>query len=196
MRRLFIYLLLLSLPALAEENTVVVPGKSVGPITAKFTRADLVKAFGRANVKDAKIQLGEGETTNGAVVFPKDPKRRLEITWVKSRRVGDVRFSGRSSVWHTADGITLGTTLAELQKLNGVPFKFCGFGWDYGGIVTSWEGGQLATSLKGVWLTLDPLKEIPLNDVQGDGEFLSSDVLRKNYSIGVGQMRVELNAGP
>lgn len=196
MKRLVLLLLILPWPALAKENTLVVPGQSVGPITAKTTRADLVKAFGAANVKDARIHLGEGETTPGVIVYPKDPKRRLEITWVKSRRVGDIRFSGRSSVWHTADGITLGTTLAQLQKLNGVPFKFTGFGWDYGGTVLSWEKGKLETSLKDVWLTLDPISEGPYEGVTGDGEFLSSDVLKKNYPIAVGQVRVELNRDP
>ena len=193
MKRLLLTLLLLPWPA-AADNTLVIPGESVGPITAKFKRADLVKAFGAVNVKDAKIQLGEGETTPGVVVFPKDSKRRLEITWVKSKRVGDIRFTGQSSLWHTADGITLGTTLAQLQKLNGGPFKFSGFGWDYGGVILSWDGGKLEKSLKNVWLTLDPSAEATdYQGVVGDESFLSSDVLKKSLPISVGQVRVELN---
>lgn len=196
MKRFLLILLLLPWPA-AADNTLVVPGKSVGPITPQYKRADLVKAFGAANVKDAKIPVGEGETTPGVVVFPKDPKRRLEITWVKSKRVGDIRFTGQSSLWHTADGITLGTTLAQLQELNGVPFKFSGFGWDYGGTVLSWEKGKLEKSLKNVWLTLDPSAEASdYQGVIGDGSFLSSDVLKKSLPIAVWQIRVELNRDP
>jgi len=194
----WLLLLLLAWPAvtLAKENNLIVPGKSFGPITAQYTRADLVKTFGAANVKDTRVHLGEGETVPGVAVYPKDPKRRLEITWVKSKRVGDIRISGQSSVWHTADGVTLGTTLAQLQKLNGVPFKFSGFGWDYGGMILSWERGKLEKSLKDVWLTLDPTAESSYDGVIGDGEFVSSEVLQKNYSIAVAQIRVELNRDP
>lgn len=194
------WLLLLLLPwptaALGKENTLIVPGKSFGPITAKTTRADLVKTFGAANVKDTQVHLGEGEMTPGVAVYPKDPKRRLEITWVKSKRVGDIRISGQSSVWRTAEGITLGTTLAQLQKLNGAPFKFSGFGWDYGGMILSWERGKLEKSLKDVWLTLDPIGESSYDGVIGDGEFVSSEVLQKHQAIAVGQIRVELNRAP
>ncbi len=57
---LFLCLLLLCSPVIAKENTLLVPGKSVGPITARSTRADLVQFFGAANVKAASIYPGEG----------------------------------------------------------------------------------------------------------------------------------------
>ena len=142
-------------------------------------------------MKNAPIPRGEGETVPGAVVYDKDPKRRLEITWTKSKLIGDISFGGQSSVWHTAEGITLGTTLADLQKLNGKAFKFSGFDWDYGGHIQSWEGGKLATSLAGCHLTLNGAGYG--NDVSGDREFLSSNVLKKKYKISVGQIRTVLN---
>jgi len=39
--------------------------------------------------------------------------------------------------------VTIGTTLRELERLNGKPFRMFGFWWDYGGEVSSWEGGEL-----------------------------------------------------
>lgn len=193
MKRFLLLFLLLTATAMAQDTNLIVPGKSFGPVTPKSTLADLVRFFGAANVKPATIHLGEGETVAGTVVFPKDPKRRLEVTWTRSKRVADIRFSGRVSVWHTAEGLTLGTTLAELQRLNEVPFKFAGFGWDCGGVILSWGSGRLAQSLKNVWVTLDLNSEQPMEDVLGDSEFLSSEVLKKNYPITVGRIRVEFN---
>jgi len=193
MKRTLLCLLFLCGPALAKENTLIMPGKSVGPITPRSTRADLVKAFGAANVKNATIYLSEGETVPGTVVFDKDPKRRLEITWTKKKLVGDVKIVGSSSLWHTAEGITLGTTLAELQRLNGKPFKFSGFDWDYGGLIQGWQGGKLETSLKGVWPSLNPGPKDNTSEISGDREFSSDDVLKKNFHITVCQLRMELN---
>ena len=193
MKRIFLCLLLAGSALAKEPNTLIVAGQSVGPITARFTRADLVKTFGAANVKNASIYRGEGESVPGTVVFDKDPKRRMEITWTKAKKVGDITISGQSSVWHTAEGITLGTTLAELQRLNGKPFKFSGFDWDYGGLIQSWEGGKLETSLKKIWPTLAPGPKDSSEGVSGDGEFLSDAVLQKKLHITVDQLRMELN---
>ena len=33
--------------------------------------------------------------------------------------------------------------IEELQKLNGRPFTFSGFGWDYAGSVHNWQKGEL-----------------------------------------------------
>lgn len=193
MKRIFLFLLLVSGAASAKDNTLIVPGQSVGPITPRFTRGDLVKSFGAANVKNASIYRGEGESVPGTVVFDKDPKRRLEITWTAAKKVGDITIAGKSSVWHTAEGITLGTTLAELQRLNGKPFKFSGFDWDYGGLIQSWQGGKLETGLKKIWPTLAAGPEDNTSEVSGDSEFSSEVVLQKKLHITVGQLRMELN---
>ncbi len=193
MKRIFLCLLLVSGAALAKDNTLIVPGQSVGPITPRFTRNDLVKTFGAANVKNASVYRGEGQSVPGTIVFDKDPKRRMEITWTAAKKVGDITISGQSSVWHTAEGISLGTTLAELQRLNGKPFKFSGFDWDYGGLIQSWQGGKLETGLKKIWPTLVPGPKDSSEGVSGDGEFSSDAVLQKNLHITVGQLRMELN---
>lgn len=194
MKRILLLLLVLALPALAKENTLIVPGKSVGPITANSTRADLVRLFGAANLKDGTLYEAEGEEVPGSVLFPKDPQRRLEILWTKRKRVATLKFYGQRSVWHTAEGITLGTSLAQLEKLNGKPFKFSGFGWDYGGQILDWQGGKLKTVLKDVWTDLDAGPQDNTTGVSGDSEFFSDKVLKKGLHIHVAQIRVVLSS--
>jgi hypothetical protein len=65
--------------------------------------------------------------------------------------------------WGTEYGLGLGTTLKELEKMNGKPFQFAGFGWDYGGIVT-WEGGNLDTMSATVVLDFPPNNSHPESD--------------------------------
>lgn len=193
MKRIFLLLLLVSGAALAKDNTLIVPGQSVGPITPKTTRTDLVKYFGVANVKNATVYRGEGQSVPGTVVFDKDPKRRMEITWAPNKRVGDVTIGGSSSVWHTQSGIRLGTSLAELQRLNGKPFKFSGFEWDLGGRIQSWQGGKLEAELKKVWPTLAAGEKDDTSEINGDRDLVSDQVLQKNYHIKVAELRMELN---
>jgi hypothetical protein len=192
--------LLLAGSAVAQDKTLIVPGKSVGPITRTTTRVGLNKLFGAANVKDGKIYGPEGESTPGTIVFPKDPKRKLEITWTSKKRIGVVSMDGTSSVYKTAEGITLGTTLQRLEELNGKPFKFSGVGWDYGGLIQSWEGGKLDKGLKNIWPRLSVLTGTPeptqadFDAVSGDRTVWSNEAAqKKNMTIHVTELAVELN---
>jgi hypothetical protein len=56
-------------------------------------------------------------------------------------------------VWHLGNGLSLGSSLDQLERWNGRPFTFSGFDWDYGGNC-SFEGGRLA-NLEGVIVTLE-----------------------------------------
>jgi hypothetical protein len=151
-------------------------------ITAHTTRLDLVHMFGASNVVDRDVDVGEGETQPGTVLFPRDPKRLIEILWMdldkKTQPTSAQIQSGRSR-WKSVYNISLGTSLKDLERFNGRPFKLAGFGWDYSGTVTSWENGALAAELNGehrrVILRLDSTPESVEKDIAlaGDGDFSS-----------------------
>lgn len=70
-------------------------------------------------------------------------------------RVSDVVIEEGASLWHTAQGVRLGTTLRRLERLNGRPFLVAhlwGSYWE--GRVISWEGGALAAELDTSRLTV------------------------------------------
>jgi hypothetical protein len=132
-------------------------------------------------VGSARIQIGEGETMPGTVLFLGDSLRTAEIIWadtITRRRPARFILRGSRSLWQTPQGISLGTTLQELERLNGRPFTLAGFGWDYGGAVTDWGGGALDTALSGMILYLDPGSEqyqsAPYSQVLGDRDYSSS----------------------
>src|SRR5215467_7992025 len=135
----------------ANSWTISADGRSAA-ITATTTQTDLQRMYGPENVKNGEIQIGEGEVESGTVVFPDDPLKRISLLWVdpekrvlKSVYLGGIHDSvyGAKSLWHTAYGITLGTTLLELERINRKPFWLAGFDWDYSGTVLSWNSGVL-----------------------------------------------------
>jgi hypothetical protein len=137
----------------------IVPRRFAGHLTIESSEADLRQHYGASAVEATRIGLGEGETAPGTVLFPADSLRRAEILWqdtVERRRPSRLILRGSRSLWQAAPGISLGTNLQELERLNGRPFLLAGFGWDYAGVVTDWAGGALDSLLSGFKLYLDP----------------------------------------
>ncbi len=89
--------------------------------------------------------------------------------------------------WHLANSVSFGTSLRELERLNGRPFQLAGFEWDYSGMVTNWNGGNLQQSWNScgqVLIRLQPRypptgptaqQQKLYQQVMGDGSFLSSN---------------------
>lgn len=132
---------------------ILIPGKKVGKVSAeKCTRKDVLEAYGANAVVDS-IYLGEGVLEEGVVLFPDDMLKRVEFFWdhtIDSLRPSFIRISGNEqgqTLWRTPEGISIGTPIAEVERINGTPFQIYGFGWDYGGLVNSWNGGKLPETL-------------------------------------------------
>lgn len=130
----------------ASSDRLVVPGERVGPIRASTSEAMLAAAFGADNIEAVDVHLGEGFTEPGTAVYPDDPSRRLEVVWSNDSRTTpkEVRLTGDSSEWRTTEGISLGSTLIEIERLNAFPFRLVGFAFDYGGTITDCGRGRLA----------------------------------------------------
>lgn len=174
--------------AAQTNDWLIVPSKRAGPITASTTRADLVRLFGAANVTEGETNIGDSGPLPCTRVFAKRPDSSLTIIWGENQRnkkIGAIEFcwetTNSTCRWHIADGVGFGTTLKTLEKMNGRPFKIRGFGWDFGGQISSWEGGRLEawqTPCGNVGLSLNPtaaaMESTAYGSVMGDAEFLSS----------------------
>jgi len=117
-----------------------------GPFAPTTTPDVLAAAFGAANVTTEKIHVGEGEFEEGTVLFSNVPEERLAILWtggITQGRPRDLFIRGEKSRWRTARGLTLGTPLDAVERLNRRPFRLLGFRWDYGGTAMHWSGGLL-----------------------------------------------------
>lgn len=127
------------------------PITCASPVAPDDTEWRLKQRFG----KDAVVQDlpgAEGEKYKGVVLFPKARDRRIEIAFTDDKAMRPsgltLRDAGKTSLWRV-NGVTIGSSLADVQKANGKPFLVSGFEWDYGGFVTDCKVGALGRPLQG-----------------------------------------------
>jgi hypothetical protein len=132
-------------PARYRGGTVRTVVECSGPFAKNSGMLALAVAY------DARNMIFTNETVQGTdvgvtVLFPKDPRRRLEVWWQNANRTGTylIDIAGKS-IWTAPKGLRLGLTLEQLQKLNRKPFRLKGFDEDGVTRVADWDGGQLAT---------------------------------------------------
>lgn len=163
---------------------------------ADATLESLQARFGAANVINAKLPGGEGEEYEGTVLFPNDPTRRLEISWRDAAHhvgVSGAHVSGGEGVlsqWSGPRELTLGESMADVQAANGKAFQVSGFDWDYGGVVTEWNGGAFAPANNCVTQVGFDARAGG-NQAEGDANFASDSAAMKSRnpyvsSFGVG----------
>ncbi len=135
-----------SVDGISADDRTYVPSERLGKITASTTPEQLVEYYGAENVKKDSIHLGEGYYLAGYKLFP---GTESEVSLLFPGGKADLRdmqatIDFTATDWKAAQtGVKIGTTLEELERLNGGPFSFYGFEWDYGGAVTDWKGGAL-----------------------------------------------------
>ena len=149
-----------------------------GAFAKDSNHAKLAAAFGNANVTWGEVDGPESTKLNASILFPRDPKRRLEVLWTHEESRSDtqiIAINGQST-WTAPKGLKLGLTVAALEKLNGKPFMMKGFKGDNGGLVTSWENGALdklpGGCRVGVRFAPDPKAPAP---AQGETDVLTSE---------------------
>lgn len=116
-----------------------------GPFAPNTTAVNIAADFGQSNVVTGNIVSPDGRTAPGNVLLPNDPALSLEIAWKDPASLAfprRVAFT-ETSAW-SVNGVSIGTSLADLEKANGRPFRIQGFGGAAGGVVGDWRGGSLA----------------------------------------------------
>lgn len=152
-------------------------------VHAADTEADLIMRYGAANVRRDSILLGEGEFAAGVILFPDDSMRRVAVAWSDqaNRAKPEVaRVRGQKSRWVAYPGVTLGSCLEEVERINGEPFTFFGFGFDGSGMNHSWGKGRLDSLWgsdalsKRVWVRFGTDARVP-RQLEGDKQLSSGD---------------------
>lgn len=153
-----------------------------GAFAKDSSHARLEQVFGRENVTFDSIPGPEGSEEKASVVFAKDPKRTVLVSWYDERRRQRPSTIAvyRESLWATANRVRVGMPIAAVEKLNGKAFVLSGFEWDYGGTVVDSKGGVLATPLSGCRLMVrfEPGPNPPARAstaVAGDKRFSSAN---------------------
>jgi hypothetical protein len=159
MRKIFLLFIALSLASCSstKNTTTTTLDKFVIENLIKFNSEEIKEHYPDANVYEAIGVFEEGtEELPYSVLYPNTPNE-LNITWADASRtkIYDIRISIGGD-WKSTTEIRIGTTYDELNKLNGKPISFYGFGWDYSGAVV-WNEGKFDKSKLRVFLS--PEKE-------------------------------------
>ncbi len=147
-----------------------------GPITQNMSATAILAAFGR-NARREVIPGAEGERARAVVLYPGDPSRRLEITfWDDAQTaVAAVTAGPGGTAWTGPLGLHVGSAMAEVVTANGHNFSFNGFGWDYGGYLTSFWNGNLLKQGCAVQVRLGlPAGVKPPRSITGEREMNST----------------------
>ncbi len=140
------------------------------------TGESLARIYGATNVTDEQRPGPEGGPTIPiTVLYAANPAQRLEITWhdaAARARPAELSISGDASDWNGPAGIKLHQAMTNTQRANGRPFTVTGFGWDYGGRVTDWQGGALAPE-NGCTTGVVFRPTVDTQEALGDGAFSS-----------------------
>ena len=164
-----------SIAAEIPSAFTIIPNQQVGLIKITTDENKIKEIYGADNVVRKEIGIGEGESVNGTIVFP-EHKNQVTIIWktgAEYKEVQTIRIDGEASDWKTTNGIKVGTSLEELRAINGFPFLFAGFEWDYAGRCNGWGDGKISPNLV-VYLEPENM-EAAFPDLLGDKLF-SSDL--------------------
>jgi len=151
--RTAIVALLIASPALAQnaslsEGTITCSS----PVSPNDSAKSLMLRYGGEAVIQDDLPGAEDLTYKGVVLSPRAMDRRIEI-WFTDDTLNQVAGLGipetvKTSRWNVA-GVTIGSSLAQVQRINGKPFLVNGFEWDFGGWVADWKGGIFGRPLRG-----------------------------------------------
>lgn len=180
----------------AAIDSTLITDSSWGLIDRKTDYESLKKQFGASNVKDERICGPEcADSIDVTIVYPTTAKE-IVVYWRDSayhRTIEMVETGQPGSPYHTASGIKIGSTLGDIHKVYGGKLRFSGFGWDYGGYVSSYGDGPLDGSRLGI--RLDFAQHPGSDSLYGDRE-LNTDmpIVKSNMSnIVITDLHLALN---
>lgn len=171
-----------------KPDFTIKPGEGFGGFGEEMEKAEFEEILKPEEWTERDFYIGEGESAPGLVLYPDTPEE-VEVLLDDDGYSILYRLAKTDSKWATAEGISVGSTMQELEAANGKPFKFSGFDWDYGGTVTNWNGG--AFDGKGLLVVLepdyenDPIKESDMSALVGDQEVMSDSPAAQRYTFTV-----------
>lgn len=161
----------------------------------------LIKTFGKSNVTRVEEFSSEVEGSWWVSVLWAGTKNEVRFLWSDAQNfetLNKIYHIGSAehkyvSDWKTTEGIRLGTTLAELEKLNNGPFSFYGFSWNFEGQVI-WTNPE--RHAKGVSVSLRVPEENRMPDIEGDKEISSDSDLARQARPVVAYIELRKNDHP
>ena len=117
-----------------------------GAFAKNSSHIRLAQIFGSQNLAFTEVAGPEDSKLMASVLYPRDPRQRLEVLWENEAARSDTQFiviNGKSA-WNGPRGAKIGLDIAALQRANGKPFKIGNFDND-GATIRDWQGGAFSS---------------------------------------------------
>lgn len=174
-------------------DTFLVTDSSWGPVTASADFENLKSLYGEKNIKDERICGPECIDSIDVTILHHGTNHEAIVYWKDSayhKKISMIECYYDSAGYHTSSGLRMGSSLTELLKINGKKIGFYGFGWDYGGDITSYNGGVFDKSPIGFGLDIFTDAD---NSLLGDSEFDTDMPLVKKWMDKIKVSRIFLS---
>ena len=171
------------------------------PIDIKVfnSKTSLTTHFGKVNIRDDSVHVGEGSYEKCTTIFYNDKTKALSVVWPDSLAKANwhkIYLGDKAKKWFVKGSIKLGTTLADIERINGKQVVITGFSWDYSGTIVDYCGGKLDISqtrpiriiLRLLPKTFKGLSKKEENSVIGDKNIPSSDPVMQKLNPRVYQI--------
>ena len=184
----FSLLLFASIPARAFDasDRLVVPTERVGAVSEATSESDLAAVYGSSSITHIRAADGGTEAT---VLFAGTPAE-VEIEWKAADR-SPRRIVIIGGEWKTPEGLAVGSTLQELEKINGGPFDVTGANWDRPVRAVSWKGGHLPPTLQVDFQPAKPDARLPKKLRSARTFFESTEPVLRNSHLVVKRLILE-----
>jgi hypothetical protein len=136
-------------PVAIATDSLLITDSSWGFIKKDMNFSDLRVVYGATQLKDERICGPECIDSLDVTLLYPGTRNESIIYWQDSawhKRIGMIVCYQDSAQFHTSRGLRINSGINELLRLNGKKISFMGFGWDYGGTITSFNKGALENS--------------------------------------------------
>lgn len=178
-------------------DVTVVAGKKFGVLHNKISFADLQKIFGEKQVKTYRDTVS-GTPYATSVLFEGQPNE-LQIAWHNEELLqypNIVFFKHPKAVWQADNGIKIGATLEEIEKINEAPVEVVGFGSRYEAGLVKYKEGKLKDFGKyyNLFLSYDKQQNPNVDaTILGENTIESKNPILKNLKLKVVKIQAYLN---
>lgn len=156
---------------------------------------EILDKYGKDNVKTENAYDYEDNLIGMSVVIYPNTRNEIRLHFDSfTSEFTMITLREANFQWETPKNIKVGMTLNELIKINGKDFKIYGFETDYGGTISSWEGGNLEKSGISVMLTPDENSAYyteKYDQVTGDKEFSTTNEIIKGLGLTIMELTLQ-----
>ncbi len=160
----------------------------IGDIDLDNDMQSITEKVGETNVTQDSL-FKEGSFEGFVTTLWKGSPKEIIVHWKEKKKpyqtIDHLEITHSESPYHFVNGIKIGTTLKEMEKLNGgAAIDLYGFGWDYGGTFVSFNKGKLAGDIPcfgGVFALPENAEPGETKEIMGDTKISSSHTAFAKY---------------